>query len=96
MSAKSGLEIYKQRYDAAGTGKDEFSFIDFGINPEVKIIPGSKMVAWMASGTVTVGIGNNKWAGGENISTYWSSFHLTDATVKVDGNGIVEKGVLKN
>lgn len=95
MSAKSGLESYKERYDAAGEGKDEFGYIDLGLNPEVKIIPGSKMEAWMATGMVTVGIGNNKWAGGENVCPYGSSYHITNATVSVDGTVLIENGMLK-
>jgi len=53
------------------------------------------MEAWMASGMVSVGTGNNKWAGGENNSSYGSAYHLADATIKIDGKIIVEKGVLK-
>ena len=95
MTAEAGIENYKNRYDLAGEGKDEFSFIDIGVNPEVKFITGSKMEAWMASGMVSVGTGNNKWAGGENNSSYGSAYHLADATIKIDGKIIVEKGVLK-
>jgi len=95
MSAKSDIESYKERYDAAGEGKEEFAFVDIGINPDVEIIPGSKMVAWMASGMVTVGIGNNTWAGGDNNSTYGSTYYLTRTTLKVDGQTIVKNGVLK-
>ena len=95
MSAKSGLESFKERYDAAGKGKEEFAFIDIGINPDVEIVAGSKMLAWMASGMITVGTGNNTWAGGENNSTYASTYHLTGTTLKVDGKIIVKKGVLK-
>ncbi len=97
MSAKSGLKSYKERYEAADEGKDEFAFVDIGINPDVKIIPGSKMVAWMTSGMITVGHGNNTWAGGENNSNYGSgAYYLTGATLKVDGKTIVKNGVLKN
>lgn len=95
MSAKSGLESYKERYDAAGDGKDEFAFVDIGINPDVEIIPESKMVAWMASGMITVGIGYNLWTGGENNSTYASEYYLTETSLTVDGQTIVKNGVLK-
>ena len=96
MSARSGLKSYKERYDTADEGKDEFAFVDIGINPDVKIIPGSKMVAWMTSGMITVGHGNNTWAGGENNSTYGSgAYYLTKATLKVDGKTIIKDGVLK-
>jgi aminopeptidase len=95
ITAKSGFERMKKVYDAAGEGKDEFAFLDFGINPNVKIPQGSDMVAWMPAGMVTVGIGNNLWVGGENAVGYSLALFLTGATVTVDGKIIVEKGVLK-
>jgi leucyl aminopeptidase (aminopeptidase T) len=95
MTAKSGLAPLKEMYDAQGPGKDVFSVIDFGINPNVHVIPGSRMVAWMPAGMVTVGIGDNTWAGGENNSPFEFYNHLSGATVTVNGKVIVENGVLK-
>jgi len=96
MTAKSGIEALKKMYDAADEGKDEFAFIDLGINPNVAIRPGSKLVAWMPAGMVTVGIGNNVWAGGENKNPYSLASFLPGSTLKVDGKILVENGVLKN
>jgi leucyl aminopeptidase (aminopeptidase T) len=94
MTAKSGLEPLKAMYDAAGPGKEEFSFIDIGINPDVKIKPGSMLLTWMPSGMLTIGIGNNIWAGGENKTPYGYNFFMPVSTVKVDGKILVENGVL--
>jgi hypothetical protein len=44
---------------------------------------------------VSVGTGNNMWAGGTNNATGAAGGHLAGATVKVDGRTIVENGVLK-
>ena len=54
------------------------------------------MVAWMASGMVTIGHGSNQWAGGENKSVFGSAYHLSNATVIVDGKIVVRNGLLKN
>ena len=94
MKAKSGLETLKARYDVSGEGKDEFAFIDVGVNPNVKIPKNSKMDAWMASGMIIVGLGNNTWAGGENESDFALPNFLPGSTLKVDGEVIVENGVL--
>ncbi len=96
MTAKSGLEPLKKLYDAAGAGKEEFAFIDLGINPNVTVKPGSKLVAWMPAGMVTIGIGNNVWAGGENKIPYSLSCFIPGSTLKVDGKALVENGVLEN
>ena len=95
MTAKSGLEPFKALYDAADSGKAEFSIIDIGINPNVQLLPGSMVDAWMASGMVTVGMGNNAWAGGTNKSAFSSSHFLRASTLKVDDKALVDVGVLK-
>ena len=95
MTAKSGLEPLKASYDAAGPGKEAFAFVDIGMNPNVHLAPGSRMVAWMAAGVVTVGIGNNIWANGENNVGYIMPSFLPGSTLEVDGKLLVEKGILK-
>lgn len=90
-----GFERFKADYDSRGAGKEIFGFIDFGINPNVKLAPASKLGNWVPAGTVTVGAGNNTWAGGDNNVSYgWIGF-LPGSTVKIDGKVIVENGVLK-
>jgi leucyl aminopeptidase (aminopeptidase T) len=96
MTAKSGLEPLKAYYDAAEEGKDELSVIDLGINPNIKLKPGSKFKNWVPAGMVTVGVGNNAWAGGENQCPFSYQFFLPGCTVDVDDKTLVEKGNLKN
>lgn len=95
MTAKSGLEPLKASYDAAGPGKEVFASIDVGINPDVRLVPGSRMANFVPTGMVTVGIGNNFWAGGENNVGYMMYSFLPGSTLEVDGKVLVEKGVLK-
>jgi hypothetical protein len=96
MTAKSGIEPLKAYYDAAEAGKEEFSVIDLGINPNVKLKPGSKFTNWVPAGMLTVAIGGNTWAGGENKSSFSYQFFIPGCTVDVDGKILVEKGDLKN
>lgn len=96
MTAKSGIEALKKMYDAAAPGKEEFAFLDLGINPNVSVKSGSKLVAWMPAGMITIGIGNSVWAGGENKTPYSLASFLPGSTMKVDGKTLVENGVLKN
>jgi hypothetical protein len=44
---------------------------------------------------VSVGTGNNIWAGGTSNAVGGIDGHLAGATVKIDGKTIVENGVLK-
>ena len=95
MNAKSDMEPLKKYYDAQGKGKDEFGFVDFGINPNVVIPADSKFQAWMPAGMITVGIGNNIWAGGSNNTSSALSFFLPGSSVTVDGKTLVDNGNLK-
>ena len=95
MKARSGIEPLRQLYDACGNGKDEFAAIDVGINPNVRIPPGGRMTAWMASGMVTVGLGMNTWAGGDNTSNFALFVHLPESTLSIDGKTLVDQGVLR-
>lgn len=90
-----GFAELKAEYDARGDGKELFAFVDLGINPNLKIWPTSKIGNWVQSGMVTVGIGNNTWAGGDNKVSYGMTNYLPGSTVKLDGKIIVENGALK-
>ncbi len=90
-----GFDSMKAAYDAAGDGKDLFAVVDFGINPNVKLPADSQVATWVPAGTVTVGIGNNVWAGGDNKSPYGYSVSLPGTTVTLDDKPVVEAGQLK-
>lgn len=90
-----GFEKLKANYDAFGEGKDLLGFVDIGINPNMKLAPSTKLGNWVSAGMVSVGTGNNIWAGGNNNTSGGVAGHLAGATVKIDGRTIVENGVLK-
>jgi aminopeptidase len=90
-----GFEPLKALYDAAGEGKDLFAVVDLGINPNVKLPATVAVGTWVPAGTVTVGVGNNMWAGGDNKSPYAYYVSLPGTTVTMDGKTIIEKGQLK-
>jgi aminopeptidase len=90
-----GFDLMKAAYDASGEGKDLFAAVDFGINPNVKLPQGSQIATWVPAGTVTVGVGNNVWAGGDNKTSYGYFVSLPGTTVTLDGKPVVEAGQLK-
>jgi aminopeptidase len=96
-SAQSGpeYELWKKRYAAAPAGKDDFAFVDVGINPNVKVPAGSKLTSWVPAGTVSLGFGGNIWAGGSNPISWATTGSMNGCTLTVDGKVVVENGVLK-
>ena len=91
-----GFAGLKAEYDAVDDArKNEFAFIDFGINPNVTLPANSTVGTWVPAGAVTVGTGSNVWAGGTNAITYGMTMFLPGSTVTLDGKPIVENGTLK-
>jgi leucyl aminopeptidase (aminopeptidase T) len=95
MTAKSGLDALKSLYDASSGGKDQFSFIDLGLNPEAKLPTTTGRIVWMAPGGVTIGVGDNTLWGGTNASSFVLAAALTAATLSADGRALIENGALK-
>jgi leucyl aminopeptidase (aminopeptidase T) len=92
MKAKSGLERLQALYDAAGPGRDELSFLDVGINPAVHLPKNSPTGLYMEAGTITVGTGNNIWAGGDNKSSFGLACFLRGGTLRLDDKALVQDG----
>ncbi len=95
MTADSNIDSLKARYDAAGGGKDQFGYIDIGLNPETKLPLGTGRIVWTAPGAVTVGLGDNRAFGGTNASDFGLATQIGGATVKADAKTVVENGALK-
>jgi leucyl aminopeptidase (aminopeptidase T) len=94
MTAKSGLDPLKKYYELAGPGKDVLGVVDIGINPGIEVPEGGAVNVWSRAGAVTVGVGNNIWAGGENQVNFGLFPEIRDATLEVDGTALVKDGKL--
>lgn len=94
MAAKTGLERVKAFYDAAGEGKDEFAFVDIGVNPKLGEGTGGQILNYVRTGMITIGFGGNVWAGGSNNSTYAFQGYLPGATLTVDKKPLIKDGKL--
>jgi aminopeptidase len=94
MTADEGLEPLQAAYQAAGPGKDMLSVIDIGINPGIKSPEGSPLHVWAKAGTVTVSVGGNTWAGGDNQTSFGLPAYSPGTSVMVDGKPLVQNGKL--
>ena len=94
MDAEAGIKQIKAYYKAQEKDVEEFSIIDFGINPDVEVPDGSNILTYVPAGIITVGIGNNTWAGGDNNSISGMNFFLPDCTVKIDNTIVIDEGQL--
>jgi aminopeptidase len=95
MAAKSGADALKAAYDVAEPGKEVASSLDVGINSNVRLPKGCLLQTNVPAGMVTVGFGNNTWAGGDVKIPFALPLFVSDGTVTVDGVALIAKGILK-
>ena len=95
MTAKSGLDALEALYKASSGAKDQFAYIDIGLNPEANLPTNTGRVVWMAPGGVTIGLGDNTGWGGTNVSDFGLAGAVATATLSVDGKTLIENGMLK-
>ncbi len=79
-------------YNSATGDKDRIGSLGIGINPENK--PMGYLNDDFGLGVVSIGIGENRFIGGNNNSDFGFQAALAKATVKVDGKTLVNKGKL--
>jgi leucyl aminopeptidase (aminopeptidase T) len=95
LTAKTNGDHLEAAFKAAAVGKDRFGVIDVGINPNVRPPASSKVLAATPAGMISVYVGNDTWAGGDDNTPFSLTGYLPGATFTVDGKVIVEKGDLK-
>jgi aminopeptidase len=84
----------KAFFVAAGPGMDLPGVIDIGIYSAVKAPEGKALRVWSQAGTVTVVVGNNTWAGGDNEVQFAAFASSPKSTLTVDGKPLVQDGKL--
>jgi hypothetical protein len=94
MSADSNEKMLKDYFAASDEQTTQLSAMSIGLNRVSRPLSGSNYRSWEMGGMVTVAIGNNAFAGGENSGDGAFFLHLTDATLEVGKAKVVSDGVL--
>ena len=68
--------------------------MDIGINPSIEVPDGGAVNVWSRAGAVTVVVGDNTWAGGDNRVNFSIPAEIKAATLEVDGRALVQDGKL--
>jgi leucyl aminopeptidase (aminopeptidase T) len=95
LVAKANADALQADFKAATEGKDRVGVIDVGINPNVRPASSSKVMTYMQAGMVSLSIGNDTWAGGDDNSPFGLGCFEPGSTLTVDGKVIVDKGELR-
>ena len=91
FNAKSNLSALKFEYEASKGQKDRIGVLYLGLN--TKGVCGELFsLNRIASGAISIGIGNNKGLGGANESEFEFFATVSDGTLTVNGQTIINKG----
>ncbi|MBT8135841.1 MAG: aminopeptidase [Gammaproteobacteria bacterium] len=93
MSAGRNGDQLKEYFASTSDNTVELSIMDIGLNPASKPL-GDAYMSWEMGGMVTVGLGNNAWAGGDNDADGTFSVHIPKADVEVGGTRVASNGKL--
>lgn len=93
VTAEKNGEIIQKFLDSSSENIKDLSIVDFGLNPNSS--PLGKYLSFEMGGVVTLGIGNNAWAGGVNDADAGLTFHLSDTDVWVGDKQLIRKGKLE-
>lgn len=94
MSADSNQAMLEKYFAASSATLKNASIIDIGLNPRSRSPKGTHYYSWEMGGMVTVNLGNNSWAGGDNDSDAALSLHVPGTTVSIGGRTVVKGGQL--
>jgi leucyl aminopeptidase (aminopeptidase T) len=87
-SYRTGGDRFERSYREAGLQLGTPGILSLGLNPKIRNAP---LMRDQRLGTVTLGIGGNRFYGGQTDGHGWHPvLHLTDAELRVDGRVIAQ------
>jgi len=89
FTAKRNLVAAQTGWEGATGDRDRLATFAVGINPRAK--PGF-LQSIAVSGAVTIGIGDNRDLGGQNVSSYGFPGTLVHGTVEIGGKVVIDRG----
>jgi hypothetical protein len=76
-------------------GRDEFGFLEIGINPAVRLPKDGPGRPYLEAGTIALGTGNIVWAGGDNKASFEVDCLLLGGILQIDGKALVRDGTFQ-
>lgn len=95
FKAEKNAKMLQEFFKFAKGDIGVLSVVDIGLNPNSYPLERSTYISFEMSGVITLGIGNNTWAGCEVESDTGLLMHIKDATLSIDNIPLVENGKLK-
>lgn len=94
LTADTHQKVLQDYLASSSDNLRELSIMSLGVNAESRPPAGSNYKSWEMGGMVTLGLGNNNWAGGSNNSDGALTLHVTDSTLALGGEVVVKEGML--
>ncbi len=84
-------QLLRRQWESSAGDKDRIASLTIGLNPKAKL---GFTVNTLAGGAVSIGVGSNEDIGGTNKPGFSHAGTLGNATLKIDGTIVTEKGML--
>ena len=96
MSAEKNGDALEAFFETTSANSKNLSIVDIGLNPSSQPLDGSQYLSWEMGGMVTLGVGNNAWAGGDNDADGALTFHLVGGDLTIGSEKVVAEGRLES
>lgn len=93
FNATANLDAFSHLYQGASGDKDRIGWLSIGINPNASFM--GYTTDELVLGSVTIGIGYNKDAGGKNDTAFGYAQTLSKPTVEADGTQLILEGKIQ-
>lgn len=94
LSADSNEKMLKDYFAASNAQTGQISAMSIGLNNASQPLKGAQFFSWEMGGMVTIGLGSNGWAGGDNAGDGAFTAHLTGTTLEIGNTKVVSDGTL--
>jgi len=92
MSADSNQAMLEEYFAASSSTLKIASLIDIGLNRHSRSPKGTHHYSWEMGGMLTLLLGNNSWAGGDNDSDAALGLHMPGTSVSIGGKYVIKNG----
>lgn len=93
IEAEKNGDVIKKYLDSSSPNSKNLSIVDLGLNPQSQAV--GRYLSYEMAGVVSLVLGNNAWAGGNNDADAALTLFLPNANVSIGGKSLVKNGKLE-
>lgn len=93
IQAEKNGDVINKYLDSSSPNSKDLSIVDLGLNPQSQAV--GRYLSYEMAGVVSLVLGNNAWAGGNNDADAGLTLFLPNANLSIGGRSLVKNGKLE-